>query len=176
MSRRVLIISYTFPPTGGAGVQRVAKFAKYLPEHGWEVSVLTVANPSVPVRDDSLVADIPAGTRVCRARTWEPSYAAKTAVAGAGRGGARVRRGVAGLARGGAGPAPRRAARVLWVPPAPRGGGRLVPGAPPDPVGVGGRRFSAFLPGARLARRHGLPLVVDYRDEWTISNTYLENR
>ena len=42
--KRVLFISYPFPPVGGAGVQRVVKFLKYLPEFGWDSSVLTVAN------------------------------------------------------------------------------------------------------------------------------------
>src|SRR5581483_9788229 len=49
--RRVLLVAYQFPPVGGAGVQRVTKFVKYLPRHGWDVSVLTVANPSVPLYD-----------------------------------------------------------------------------------------------------------------------------
>ena len=46
---RVLLVSYHFPPVGGAGVQRPAKFARYLPEFGWDVSVLQAANPSVPL-------------------------------------------------------------------------------------------------------------------------------
>src|SRR5438552_4094554 len=80
--RRVLFISYPFPPVGGAGVQRTVKFVKYLGEHGWQPSVLTVANPSVPVLDYSLAADVPAETIVCRARTLEPGYGVKATVAG----------------------------------------------------------------------------------------------
>ena len=45
--KKALIISYVFPPVGGAGVQRVTKFVKYLPEFGWDSTVLTVENPSV---------------------------------------------------------------------------------------------------------------------------------
>jgi len=41
--RRVLMIAYHFPPVGGPGVQRIAKMAKYLPEHGWQPYVLTKA-------------------------------------------------------------------------------------------------------------------------------------
>lgn len=40
---RVLVVAYYFPPKGGAGTQRFAKFCKYLPEHGIEPVVLTVA-------------------------------------------------------------------------------------------------------------------------------------
>ena len=75
--RRALFIAYTFPPVGGAGVQRTTKFVKYLPQFGWDATVLTAGNPSVPVRDESLCRDIPPSTHVVRARTFEPSYAAK---------------------------------------------------------------------------------------------------
>ena len=40
--RRLLVVAYYFPPMGMSGVQRVAKFVKYLPEFGWEPVVLTV--------------------------------------------------------------------------------------------------------------------------------------
>ena len=39
---KVLIITYYWPPSGGAGVQRWLKFSKYLPEFGWEPIILTV--------------------------------------------------------------------------------------------------------------------------------------
>ena len=76
-SKRVLVVSYNFPPVGGAGVQRVTKFVKYLPEFGWDATVLTTENPSVPVYDESLLADIPPQTLVVKARTLEPGYALK---------------------------------------------------------------------------------------------------
>jgi len=46
---RALVVSYVFPPTGGAGVGRPLKLVKYLGRHGVQASVLTAANPSVPV-------------------------------------------------------------------------------------------------------------------------------
>src|SRR5437660_11910258 len=99
VEKRVLFITYQFPPVGGAGVQRVTKFVKYLRDYGWLPSVLTVANPSVPAFDESLVADVPEHTIVRKARTWEPSYAVK-AVLAAGRARPGWRQGVLGrLAR-----------------------------------------------------------------------------
>src|SRR6185295_9483613 len=56
-----LVVSYAFPPVGGAGVQRVTKLVKYLPSYGVTPAVLTVRNPSVPLRDESLERDVPAG-------------------------------------------------------------------------------------------------------------------
>lgn len=57
-SRRALLIAFYFPPIGGAGVQRPLKFAKYLPEFGWDVSVLTVDADKSSVRDESFARDI----------------------------------------------------------------------------------------------------------------------
>jgi glycosyltransferase involved in cell wall biosynthesis len=56
--RTVLIVSYEFPPVGGPGVQRAAKFAKYLPERGWRPVVITARPSPARPRDESLLADI----------------------------------------------------------------------------------------------------------------------
>jgi glycosyltransferase involved in cell wall biosynthesis len=63
---KVLIVTYYWPPSGGAGVQRWLKFAKYLPEFGWEPIILTVdpAYAAYPVTDYSLVNDVPASLKV----------------------------------------------------------------------------------------------------------------
>lgn len=71
--KKVLLIAYYFPPSGGAGVQRILKFAKHLPRCGWEPVVLTVAeNADFPARDASLLGQIPAGTRIIRTPIFEP--------------------------------------------------------------------------------------------------------
>ncbi len=58
--KKVLIITYYWPPSGGAGVQRWLKFAKYLPEFGWQPIILTVdpEYASYPQRDESLASEI----------------------------------------------------------------------------------------------------------------------
>jgi glycosyltransferase involved in cell wall biosynthesis len=63
---KVLIVTYYWPPSGGAGVQRWLKFSKYLPEFGWEPVILTV-DPELaayPVTDTSLNEDIPDNLKV----------------------------------------------------------------------------------------------------------------
>lgn len=177
--RRVLFVSYLFPPTGGVGVHRVTKFVKYLPEFGWQPSVLTVSNPSVPLHDESLLRDIPPGTLIRRARTYEPGYATKQAVAGgsqgpSGRGG--WSGAVKALARGMANFLLQPDSQVLWHPQAYRQGLRLLKEIPHEAIISTGPPFSSLLLGARLARRTGLPLILDYRDEWDISNAYWENK
>ena len=70
--KKVLLITYYWPPAGGAGVQRVLKFAKYLPQFGWIPIVLTVPNPDAPVEDTSLEKDIPSECKVYKIKGWEP--------------------------------------------------------------------------------------------------------
>jgi len=73
MKKRVLIISYYFPPLGGGGVQRTLKFAKYLPLFGWEPIILTVSNPDSPLWDYSLLSELPFDTQVFRVPSFELS-------------------------------------------------------------------------------------------------------
>ena len=63
---RVLMIAYAFPPVGGSGVQRSAKFAKYLPKFGWMPTVWAADQPEGFPADDSLAADLPSELRVLR--------------------------------------------------------------------------------------------------------------
>lgn len=70
---KILIISYYWPPSGGAGVQRWLKFTKYLPSFGVEPVVLTVDHrqASYAQRDESLELEIPPGIKVFRTKTFE---------------------------------------------------------------------------------------------------------
>jgi hypothetical protein len=70
--KKVLIISYYFPPSGGPGVQRILKFVKYLPGYGWEPVVLTVEDGDFPARDESLMKEIPQNINVHRTKIIEP--------------------------------------------------------------------------------------------------------
>lgn len=71
--KKVLIITYYWPPSGGAGVQRWLKFAKYLPQYGWQPVVLTVDpdRASYPQRDESLLEEVPAQCLVYTTRSFE---------------------------------------------------------------------------------------------------------
>lgn len=73
-NKRVLIITYYWPPSGGSGVQRWLKFVKYLTRMGWEPYVYTPENPSFTIKDNSLVRDIPEGVEVFKIPIWEPYH------------------------------------------------------------------------------------------------------
>ena len=70
--KKILIITYYWPPAGGPGVQRWLKFAKYLPEFGWKPIIYTPENPSYPLLDESLIKDIPKDLEIVKTKIWEP--------------------------------------------------------------------------------------------------------
>ncbi len=76
-SKKILIISYYWPPAGGPGVQRWLKFAKYLPEFGWKPTVFIPENPSYPLLDESLEKDVPEDLEIIKNKIWEPYQLAK---------------------------------------------------------------------------------------------------
>jgi glycosyltransferase involved in cell wall biosynthesis len=175
--RRVLLIAYSFPPVGGAGVQRPTKWVKYLPDFGWDVTVLTPANPSVPVRDDSLLAEIPRETRIVRAPTWEPDYRRKEEWTGDRAPATAVARCLSGVKR-----VARRVAQavlqpdlqVLWTYNALRAATEELRRVRHDAIVVTVPPYSALSVGVALKRRFAVPLVFDFRDEWDLSRRYLE--
>ena len=73
VSKKVLILSYYWPPAGGSGVQRWMYFAKYLKQLGWEPIVITVdeKQASYPQLDQSLIKEVE-GIRVIKTPTREP--------------------------------------------------------------------------------------------------------
>lgn len=70
--KKVLIISYYWPPAGGPGVQRWLKFAKYLPEFGVEPVLYVPENAHYPLKDHSLLREVPEDLEVIRKPILEP--------------------------------------------------------------------------------------------------------
>ncbi len=70
--KKVLIITYYWIPSGGAGVQRWVKFTKYLREFGWEPIIFTPENPEYPSFDTSFEKDISTDIQVIKTPIWEP--------------------------------------------------------------------------------------------------------
>ena len=70
--KKVLIITYYWPPTGGAGVQRWLKFSKYFRQFGWEPIIYTPSNPDFPINDDTLLKDVPSDLTILKTQITEP--------------------------------------------------------------------------------------------------------
>lgn len=71
-TRKVLVITYYWPPAAGPGVQRFLKFCKYFHLFGWEPIVLTVKDGSYSSTDPTLEGDVPDGLMVVKTKTHEP--------------------------------------------------------------------------------------------------------
>ncbi len=70
--KKVLIVTYYWPPAGGPGVQRWLKFVTYLPEFGIEPTVYCPSNPSYPITDNSLLNELPKAVKVIKQPISEP--------------------------------------------------------------------------------------------------------
>lgn len=70
--KKVLIITYHWPPSGGITVLRCLKFVKYLREFGWEPIVFTAENPSYQFLDYTNEKDIPEGLEIHKVPIFEP--------------------------------------------------------------------------------------------------------
>jgi glycosyltransferase involved in cell wall biosynthesis len=70
--KKVLIITYYWPPMGGGGVQRWLKTTKYLREYGWEPVIFTTENGEASVVDEGMLKEIPKGVETIKVPIWEP--------------------------------------------------------------------------------------------------------
>lgn len=169
--KRLLIISYYWPPTGGSGVQRWVKFSKYLPEHGWQPVIYTPENPERLAYDESLLADIPECAEVIRRRIVEP-YGLYRKLFGRSGGevnplnssGKSLKSKLSRVVRGNLFiPDP----RVSWVRGSVRFLKKYLREHPVDAVVTTGPPQSMHLIGRGLKRSLGLPWIADFRDPWT---------
>ena len=174
--KRVLIISYYWPPTGGSGVQRWVKFAKYLPLEGWQPVIYTPENPEQLATDESLAAEIPAEAEVIKTRIVEPYEIYKKLLRKSGHSKEAVEvnpvnaqnksflQKVAMWVRGNLfRPDP----RCLWISPSVRFLKKYLKEHPVDLIVSTGPPQSMHLIGRRLALATGIPWIADFRDPWT---------
>lgn len=70
--KKVLIITYYWPPSGGSGVQRWVYFAKYLRDFGWEPIIYTMKNPNYQIIDNDLEKTLPENITVLKESGFEP--------------------------------------------------------------------------------------------------------
>lgn len=70
--KKVLIITYYWPPSGGSGVQRWLKMSKYFPQNGWQPIIYTADNAEYPVEDTSLEDDIAPEAIILKRAIIEP--------------------------------------------------------------------------------------------------------
>lgn len=160
LHRNVLVIAYYFPPLGLSGVQRTAKFVKYLPHYGWKPTVLTITPTGYYAIDPTLLLDVEEA-EIIRTRSLDVNALFR-------------KQGVVTM------PSERIRKMLQFV-----GDTLFVPdtkiGWKARAVKAAAERFrhkkfdlifatappqTDFLIGRDLKRMFGIPLVLDYRDAW----------
>lgn len=172
--KRVLVITYYWPPVGGSGVQRWVKFAKYLPSEGWQPVIYTPSNPDLGSVDESLLSDIPAEAEVIKRRIFEP-YGIYRKLTGS-KGQIKVE---ANPGSGGKGSFLKRLSmwvrgnlfmpdpRCLWIGPSVRFLKKYLKEHPVDVIVSTGPPQSMHLIARKVSLATGIPWVADFRDPWT---------
>ncbi len=178
--KRVLVITYYWPPSGGAGVQRWLKFTKYLPEYGWQPLVYTPENPEAPVDDPSLLEDIHPETHVIKRRIWEPYdlYKRFLGMKSEDRINAgflseneksEKKEGISVWIRGNLFIPD---ARRFWIKPSVRFLSKILRENPVDAIISTGPPHSMHLIAWKLTKYFKIPWIADFRDPWTEIDFY----
>ncbi|MFZ9870660.1 MAG: glycosyltransferase [Candidatus Kapaibacteriota bacterium] len=158
----VLVLAYYFPPMGLSGVQRIAKFVKYLPDFGWQTHVLTTGPTAYYAHDPSLLEEFHGRDIVVTRTTGSDPNSTLAAKGTMKMPRESVRKALSAISN------------TLIIPDNKRGWARraytvakeLMQTADFDMIFVSGPPFSAMMAGAQLSSETGIPLVVDYRDLW----------
>lgn len=174
--KRVLIITYYWPPSGGSGVQRWLKFAKYLPQFGWEPVIYTPLNPEANSRDEALLKDVAPETEVIKRKIVEP-YGIYKALLGKGKD-TQIKANIISnsqeksslmhrfslFVRGNLFiPDP----RCMWIGPSVRYLKRYLKEHPVDAIVSTGPPHSMHLIARGVSKATGIDWVADFRDPWT---------
>jgi len=172
--KKVLIITYYWPPSGGAGVQRWLKFTKYLRRFGWEPIIYTADSPEYPIIDLSLEKDIPKDMTILKQAIWEPYQLYKKLI-----GQKKDERVVSGFLqeKGRRDWAQKLSlwlrgnvfipdARRFWISPSIKYLVRWIKENSVDAIVTTGPPHSMHLIGKGLKQKTGIPWLADFRDPW----------
>ncbi|RZJ61578.1 MAG: glycosyl transferase family 1 [Flavobacterium sp.] len=172
--KKVLIITYYWPPAGGPGVQRWLKFVKYLPEFDIEPIVYIPENPTYPLIDEGLLKDVSPSLTIIKKRITEP-YAWASAFSKKDT--KKISSGII--------PHQKKQsvlqrlmlwvrgnlfipdARVLWVKPSVAYLKNYIQANNIETVITTGPPHSLHLIGLRLKNELNIKWIADFRDPWT---------
>ncbi|MCO4806388.1 MAG: glycosyltransferase [Flavobacteriales bacterium] len=171
--KRIMIVSYYWPPFGGTGVHRILKMCRYLSEQGHEIVVLTTKTAFSHVVDERLLDEVPEGVTVYRTNILEPTSFIKSSLKTSK---SKVTTDV--FQKDVTGFKARLAkwvrlnifvpdAKIGWYPFAVREGKRIIKKHKPDVILSTSPPPTTSLVAMKLARWSGIKWLADFRDPWT---------
>lgn len=174
MRKKVLIITYYWPPAGGPGVQRWLKFVKYLPDFDIQPIVYIPENASYPIIDEALHSDVKPDTEILTHPIKEPYKIAQIL----------SKKSTKSISSGII-PEKRKQslseqlllfvrgnffipdARIGWVKPSVEFLSEYLDKNPIDVMITTGPPHSLHLIGKQLKEKFDIPWIADFRDPWT---------
>ena len=172
--KKILIITYYFPPAGGPGVQRWLKFVKYLPDFGFSPIVYIPENPTYPIVDEKLIHEISNTTAIIKNKIFEPyqlaSFFSRNKIT-------KISSGII--------PSQKKQtiidktllwirgnlfipdARIFWVKPSVKFLKKYIKEHNIDTIITTGPPHSLHLIGLKLKNELDLEWIADFRDPWT---------
>lgn len=178
--KKVLIISYYWPPSGGGGVMRWLKMSKFLPELGWQPIIYTPENPDPSVIDESLLSEIHPDIIELKMPIWEP-YSFYRKITGK-KSGEKFKSGYISEAAEGNWksrlsvfirgnfliPDPRK----FWIKPSVKFLSKFLNENPVDLIISTGPPHSMHIIALNLKKKYDITWIADFRDPWTDIDFY----
>jgi glycosyltransferase involved in cell wall biosynthesis len=160
--RNVLVIAYYFPPLGLSGVQRTLKFVKYLPQFGWQPTVLTVTPTGYYAQDYTLLEELhPHHIEIERVGSLDPNrlFRKKGVVKMPSEKWRKIFTFISDMFF-----IPDN--KIGWKRKALKAANKLFEKKNFDVIFATAPPFTDFLIGMELHKKFQKPLVIDYRDPW----------
>lgn len=178
--KRVLIITYYWPPAGGIGVLRCLKIAKYLRRFGWEPVIYTAEKAAYPYEDQGNFKDIPEGIEVIKGPIWEPFALFKKL---SGRKSSEAINNVVHVRTAKQGWVDRLAiwvrgnyfipdARAKWIKPSVKLLSKYLSENPVDAIFSDGPPHTNTRIAGLLNQQFDIPWLADFQDPWTQVDYY----
>ncbi|MEM7549075.1 MAG: glycosyl transferase family 1 [Bacteroidota bacterium] len=178
--KRVLIISYYWPPAGGVSVLRSLKIAKYLRNYGWEPVVYTARNAQYPYFDDSNSKHVPSDIEIIRKPIIEPFNFFKKFT---GRNKNDIVDNVLSIESKQKGLKDKLAiwvranffipdARALWIKPSVQFLSSYLKKNPVDALFTDGPPHTNTVIGCELKKKMAIPWLADFQDPWSQVDYY----
>jgi galactitol-specific phosphotransferase system IIB component len=172
--KKVLIITYYWPPAGGPGVQRWLKFVKYLPNYNVQPIVYIPENPTYPIIDEGLVSEFPKQAIILKNKIIEPYQLASIF----------SKKNTKGISSGIIPNQKKQSfiqklmllvrgnlfipdARILWVKPSVKYLEKYISENNIDTIITSGPPHSLHLIGLKLKQNLNVKWFADFRDPWT---------
>ena len=191
--KTVVMVTYTFPPEGHAGVYRPLRFVRHLSHVGWDAKIISALIHQYERYDPDLLSEVPNETEVTRIAVHDPWQAIQSwrfrnmqetlsgasvetiqKIHGAQHGSLRAK--IRELIRKAEAWCYHPDMAMFWIRPAVEATVGLCARVRPSVIWATAGPVSSFWVAEQASHRIGIPYVLDFRDAWTLTGNEFEDR